>query len=145
METYEQWMGVRPPKAVPTGATMTPGGFHSFEHRWALDKAFLWHEQIGRQRIADRIHSQNRQLKDGLARMSKVKLYTPMSDELSAGIVCFDVNGVRADEVVERLDKKNIVASVTPYKTHYARLAPSLVTTPQEVDTTLAAVRDIAA
>jgi isopenicillin-N epimerase len=144
-ETYEQWMGVRPPKAVPVGPTMTPGGFHSFEHRWALDKAFLWHEQIGRHRIADRIQSQNRQLKEGLAKMPKVKLYTPMSDEVSAGIVCFDVNGMCADETVERLRKKNIIASVTPYKSHYARLAPSLVTSPQEVDTTLAAVREIAA
>jgi isopenicillin-N epimerase len=144
-ETYLQWMGVRPPAAVPVGPTMTPGGFHSFEHRWALDKAFLWHEQIGRQRIAGRLHSQNRQLKEGLAKMAKVKLYTPLSDELSAGIVYFDVNGLRAQEVVERLRRKNIVASVTPYKTLYVRLAPSLVTSPQEVDTTLAAVREIAA
>jgi selenocysteine lyase/cysteine desulfurase len=145
METYGQWMGVRPPKAVRVGPIMTPGGFHSFEHRWALDKAFLWHEQVGRQRIADRTHSQNRQLKEGLAKMSRVKLYTPMSDELSAGIVCFDVDGLRADQVVEELRKRNIVATVTPYKTHYTRLAPSLVTSPQEVDATLAAVREIAA
>src|SRR3984893_2348687 len=38
--TYTMWMQIRPQQAVPIGATMTPGGFHSFEHRWALDRAF---------------------------------------------------------------------------------------------------------
>jgi isopenicillin-N epimerase len=141
--TYQMWMGIRPPQSVSVGATMSPGGFHSFEHRWALDKAFQFHEAIGRQRIQDRIHELNRQLKEGLAKMPNVKLYTPMSDELSAGIVCFDVRGLRADQVVEELRKKKIVASVTPYKTWYARLAPSLLTSPAEVETTLAAVREL--
>jgi selenocysteine lyase/cysteine desulfurase len=141
--TYEMWMGVRPPQSVPVGARMSPGGFHSFEHRWALDKAFQFHETIGRQRIQDRIHALNRQLKEGLANMPNVKLYTPMTDELSAGIVCFDVHGLRADQVVEQLRKKKIVASVTPYKTWYVRLAPSLLTSADEVETTLAAVREL--
>jgi len=66
-----------------------------------------------------------------------------MTDELSAGIVCFDVHGLRADQVVEELRKKKIVASVTPYKTWYARLAPSLLTSTAEVETTLAAVREL--
>ena len=122
---------------------MSPGGFHSFEHRWALDKAFQFHEAIGRQRIQDRIHALNRQLKEGLGKMPNVKLYTPMADELSAGIVCFDVNGLRADQIVDQLRTKKIVASVTPYKTWYARLAPSLLTSPAEVETTLVAVREL--
>ena len=145
LATYDMWMGTRPPQPVPVGARMSPGGFHSFEHRWALDKAFQFHETIGRQRIQDRIHALNRQLKEGLAKMPNVKLYTPMADELSAGIVCIDVNGLRADQIVDQLRKKKIVASVTPYKTWYARLAPSLLTSPAEVETTLAAVRDLRA
>ena len=145
LATYDMWMGTRPPQPVPVGARMSPGGFHSFEHRWALDKAFQFHETIGRQRIQDRIHALNRQLKEGLSKMPNVKLYTPMADELSAGIVCFDLNGLRAAQIVDQLRKKKIVASVTPYKTWYARLAPSLLTSPAEVETTLAAVRDLRA
>jgi selenocysteine lyase/cysteine desulfurase len=143
--TYEMWMQVRPQQPVPIGATMSPGGFHSFEHRWALDRAFQFHQTIGKPRVAERIHALNRQLKEGLAKMPNIKLYTPMTDELSAGIVCFDVNGVRADSVVEQLRKKKIVASVTPYKTLYARLAQGLLTSPAEAETTLAAVREIRA
>ncbi len=122
---------------------MSPGGFHSFEHRWALDRAFQFHQTIGKPRIAERIHSLNRQLKEGLAKMPGIKLYTPMEDDLSAGIVCFDVPGKHAQQVVDELRKKKIVASVTPYKTLYARLSPGLLNSPAEVETTLAAVRDL--
>ena len=140
---YEMWMNLRPQAPIPVGAWMSPGGFHSFEHRWALDRAFQFHQTIGKPRIAERIHSLNRQLKEGLAKMPGVKLYTPMEDELSAGIVCFDVPGKHAQQVVDELRKKKIVASVTPYKTLYARLSPGLLNSPAEVETTLAAVREL--
>jgi isopenicillin-N epimerase len=140
---YEMWMEIRPKAPIPVGAWMSPGGFHSFEHRWALDRAFQFHQSIGKPRVAERIHSLNRQLKEGLAKMSNVKLYTPMEDDLSAGIVCFDLQGVPAQQVVDRLRAKKIVASVTPYKTLYARLSPGLLNSPAEVETTLAAVRDL--
>ena len=140
---YEMWMEIRPKAPIPIGAWMTPGGFHSFEHRWALDRAFQFHQSIGKPRVAERIHSLNRQLKDGLSKMHNVKLYTPLEDDLSAGIVCFDVQGMQAQQVVDRLRTKKIVASVTPYKTLYARLSPGLLNSPAEVETTLAAVREL--
>ncbi|MDP9000729.1 MAG: aminotransferase class V-fold PLP-dependent enzyme, partial [Myxococcota bacterium] len=123
---------------------ITPGGFHSFEHRWALAQAFELHERLGRARVASRIHALNRQLKDGLARMPRVKLYTPRSDALSAGLVCFDVAGLSPDNVVEKLALKHIVASQTPYATSYARLTPGLLNSPEEIDIALRAVRELA-
>jgi selenocysteine lyase/cysteine desulfurase len=140
---YEMWMELRPKAPIPVGSWMSPGGFHSFEHRWALDRAFQFHLTIGKLRIAERIHALNRQLKEGLAKMPNVTLYTPMEDELSAGIVCFDVHGIHAQQVVDALRRKKIVASVTPYKTLYARLSPGLLNSPAEVETTLAAVREL--
>jgi selenocysteine lyase/cysteine desulfurase len=119
---------------------MTPGGFHSFEHRWALGAAFQFHQTIGKARIAERIHVLNRQLKEGLAEMRQVTLHTPLSEELSAGIVCFEVEHMSPEQVVTRLLERGIIASVTPYATKYARLAPSLLTSPEEVDKTLQAV-----
>lgn len=35
------------PEQLPPAAWMTPGGFHSFEHRWALADAFALHDAIG--------------------------------------------------------------------------------------------------
>lgn len=140
-EAYRIWMKESPPHEVPRAAIMTPGGFHSFEHRWALDEAFRFHLAIGKERIARRIRELNRQLKEGLAAMEHVTLHTPLAEDLSAGIVCFEVAGMTPERIVEALRQRRIIASVTPYATKYARLAPSLLTSPEEVDRTLAAIR----
>ena len=125
------------------GAANTPGGFHSFEHRWALAEGFLLHRQIGKARIAARTHALNSRLKDGLARMSHVTLHTPRAAGLSAGLVCFEVKGMSPDTVVSRLRARRIVATVTPYSPSYARVAPSILNTPAEVDRALDAIRGL--
>jgi len=140
---YERWRKGSLPRESSMGAEMTPGGFHSFEHRWALGEAFTFHQAIGKARIATRIHALNHQLKEGLAEMGHVTLHTPRATELSAGIVCFEVRGVSPEEVVARLHKRGIIASVTPYATRYARLAPSLLTSPEEINKTLQEIKNL--
>jgi selenocysteine lyase/cysteine desulfurase len=141
---YPIWQKKLAPQPVAPGLTLSPGGFHSFEHRWALAEAFRLHTHLGKQRVAARVHELNRQLKEGLRQMAHVTLYTPLSDELSAGIVCFDVKGRRPQQVVERLAQKRIIASVTPYATEYARLACGLFNTPAEIDIVLREIRALA-
>jgi isopenicillin-N epimerase len=123
------------------GGSMTPGGFHAFEHRWALAEAFEFHQRIGKRRVQERIHALNSQLKDGLAGMPHVTLHTPLSPALSSGLVCFEVNGLSPAAVVARLRDRGIIASRTPYATSYARLTPGLINTEAEVDAAIAAVR----
>jgi len=122
----------------------TPGGFHSFEHRWALDRAFALHLEIGKARVNARIQELAAQLKDGLASMSHVTLHTPRDPTLSAGLACFDVAGLAPDAVVARLLERRIVATTTPYRPSYARLAPGLMNSPDEVEAILNAVRALA-
>jgi isopenicillin-N epimerase len=136
-KAYGIWMNDIPPQPIPYGAIMTPGGFHSFEHRWALSEAFRFHHAIGKARVAERIHVLNDQCKEGLAPMRHVTLHTPRPRRLSAGLVCFEVDGWKPEAAVEQLRRRGIMASVTPYATQYVRLAPSLLTTPEEVDRTL--------
>lgn len=123
------------------GAEMTPGGFHSFEHRWALAEAFRFHMRIGKRRVEARIHALNRRLKAGLASMSHVTLVTPRSDALSAGLVCFAVDRLSPDAVVAALRRRRVIATVTPYNPPYARLAPGLLNTPGDVDRALRVIR----
>ena len=144
MLNYPIWMKKIPAQAVPAGLNMSPGGFHSFEHRWALADAFRLHQKLGKQKVAARIAELNRQMKQGLKAMSNVTLYTPMDDKLSAGIVCFDVKGMKPQQVVDRLKAKKIISSVTPYATEYARVACGLFNTPAEIDTTLREIRALA-
>lgn len=127
------------------GGQMTPGGFHSFEHRWALGEAFEFHMAIGKDRVQNRIHELNLALKEGLATMSHVRLYTPMDPSMSSGLVCFDVDGMNQRQVVNRLlSDHDIIASTTPYSPSYARFTAGLLNDHSEVETCLAAVRSMA-
>lgn len=136
-QAYDIWMKVSPPKDLPNSIYMTPGGFHSFEHRWALDEAFTFHRAIGKAHVTQRIYELNQHMKQGLAKMPHVTLHTPMSQDLSSGIVCFEVEGMTPRQVTERLRQKKIIGSVTPYATQYARVAPSLLTSSEDIEQAL--------
>lgn len=118
-------------------AMMSPGGFKPFEHRWSMGEAFKFHSRIGKSQIAERIHSLNSMLKEGMAKMKHVKLHTPMSPGVSSGIVCFEVDGMTTSQAIARLLDKKIIGSVAPYTSHYARLAPSLLTDEHDVEAAL--------
>lgn len=142
-QAYDLWMENKSSKGLPQSVHMTPGGFHSFEHRWALDEAFLFHQAIGKSKVTQHIYELNQQLKQGLAAMPHVTLHTPMSQDLSAGIVCLEVAGLAPRTVVEKLRQRNIVGSVTPYATKYVRLAPSLVNSSEEIEMTLREIKNL--
>lgn len=136
------WMAER--EAGPTEpAWVTPGGFHSFEHRWAVPAAVEFHEKLGRKRVAARIHSLNTLAKEELGKMKKVTLHTPHDPALSAGLICFDVEGMKPGEVVGKLLEQKIIASETPYRVSYARIAPSLLNDEEQIEKTLAAIRSL--
>ncbi len=140
--SYGAWLSGTTPSGIPDGARLTPGGFHSFEHRWALAEAFRFHDAIGRRRVEARVRALAARLQAGLSEIRGVRLRTPSSGAVSAGLVCFEVAGLDPDAVVQRLAARRIVASVTPYAERYVRLGPGIVNTPAEVD---AAVRAVAA
>jgi selenocysteine lyase/cysteine desulfurase len=143
--SYGAWLEGREPEDVPPGPRMTPGGFHSFEHRWALADAFELHGRIGRTRIAERTHELARGMKEGLAEIAGVHVVTPLDEELSAGIVCFALDSLAAREAVDFLRTRHrVVASVTPYAEEYVRLGPSIANGPEDVEAALRAVRELA-
>jgi len=143
LEVYEAWMQERPPATPSNAARMSPGGFHAYEHQWGVAAAFRMHRQMGRSRVAARIRALNDRLKAGLSEIPKVKMHTPRSGDLSAGLVAFEVEGIAPADVVKQLLAKRIIASTSPYAITYARLAPSLVNTPEEVDRAIRAVSEI--
>ena len=67
-----------------------------------------------------------------------------MSEALSAGITCFEIDGMDPKTIVARLLERKIVASDSPYLTSYARLTPGLLNTPEEVDRAVAEVKALA-
>ena len=145
LEPYRAWMDDRAPATPNNASRATPGGFLAYEHQWAMGAAFRMHQQIGRARVAACIRELNGRCKAALAEIRGVKLHTPLDPELSAGICCFEVQGMSPDAVVKALLARRIVASTSPYKVSYARLSASLFNTPKEVDTAVAAVRTLVA
>lgn len=143
-ELYVAWLQGKPPAGPPKADWFTPGGFHAYEHEWAVADAFAFHQQLGRKRIADRIHELNGALKEGLAKIKGVTLYTPRSPALSAGLVGFDVAGLEAEAAVKRLEAERVIASASPYRRQVVRLSAGIMTTPGEIEASLAAVRKLA-
>ena len=133
-ESYNAWAEGRDPATPVNAARMTPGGFHAYEHQWAMRAAFEMHLHMGKARVAARIRSLNDQLKTSLAGNKRIRIHTPLSGDLSAGLVAFEIEGLKPDDIVKRLLTKKIIASTSPYAVSYARLAPSLLNTPQEVE-----------
>lgn len=141
IDGYLAWIEGRERKGPTTAERMTPGGFQAFEHQWGMLAAFRMHQAMGRARVAARIRALNDRLKAQLAEIGRVRVHTPRTGDLSAGIVAFDVAGMTPDAVVKRLQAQRIIASASPYAVSHARLAPSLVNTEDEVDRAVRAVR----
>ena len=144
-ESFDSWMRGEPPKGPMVAARMTPGGFTAYEHQWGVGAAFRFHQRIGRERIAARIRALNDQCKAGLAGIKRVRLRTPRDPALSAGLCCFEVEGRAPGDVVKGLLAHRIVASTSPYRVEYVRLAPSLVNSREEVERALVALRKVVA
>ena len=140
---YGAWLGLMPEENMNFSDRSSPGGFHAFDHRWALGEAFDFHMRIGKDKVELRTHQLSSMLKEGLSELSHIKLHTPLSSRLSAGINCFEVDGMTPVEVVSRLHEKHIIGSTSPYRISYARLTPCIINTEDEVRMCIKALEQI--
>jgi selenocysteine lyase/cysteine desulfurase len=142
-ELWAAWVERRP--LPPTRAAfVSPGGFVAYEHAFAVAEAVEFHQHLGRARVASRLAELNGRFRAELAKMKRVRLVTPLDPKLAAGFVCFEIEGMEPNAVVARLKEKRIRASSSPYKISYARVAAGVMVSPAEVETTLAAIRELA-
>lgn len=140
-ELYDAWKENREPKGPPRAAWFSPGGFHSFEHQWGLLAAFDLHDRIGHDRIVKRVADLNGLAKKELATMKHVRLRTPMSPDLSAGVIAFDIDGIGGEEVVKHLREKKIIASTSPYAISYPRISFGIANNERDVERCVEAIR----
>ncbi|MGN7740392.1 pyoverdine-tailoring periplasmic protein PvdN [Pseudomonas sp. 22526] len=115
--------------------SMSPGGYHAFEHRWALDEAFKLHLELGKAEVQARIHSLNSYLKRRLQQHPQIELVTPLSAELSAGFTFFRVKGKDSDAVAAYLMKNRaVVDAVDRDVGPVIRTAPGLLNDEAQID-----------
>ncbi|MBH3406821.1 aminotransferase class V-fold PLP-dependent enzyme [Pseudomonas glycinae] len=119
--------------------TMTPGGYHAFEHRWALTEAFKLHLQLGKADVQARIHELNSYLKKRLLQRPQIELVTPLSPEFSAGFTFFRVRGKNSDKIAAHLMANKIVADAVERDVGpVIRTAPGLLNDEAQIDRLLA-------
>lgn len=140
---YEMWKGFVPTDELDFFSKITPGGFHTFEYRWALKEAFEFHLEIGKENIQHRTHELSTILKEGLMNIPHIRLHTPYAKTLSSGINCFEVEGMHPNEVIKKLHQSNIFGSTTPYQKVYARLSPSILNSEDEIGACIKALENI--
>jgi selenocysteine lyase/cysteine desulfurase len=115
--------------------TMSPGGYHAFEHRWALDEAFKLHLQLGKADVQARIHELNSYMKARLGEHPQIELVTPLAPELSAGFSFFRIKERDSDKVAAFLMANRVVADAV-YRDvgPVIRTAPGLLNNENEID-----------
>lgn len=117
------------------GTSMTPGGYHAFEHRWALDEAFKLHLQLGKAEVQARIHALNSYLKQRLQELPQVELVTPLSPELSSGFTFFRIRQQDCDKVAAYLMANRVVVDAVDRDVGpVVRTAPGLLNDERQID-----------
>lgn len=128
----------------PTRASfVSPGGFVAYEYLYAVPAAIDFLTGIGKSEISRRVLALNTRLREGLAALPGVRLITPLPEHMSAGIVCFEVNGLEPREVVAGLATRHIRSATTPYPRSYARLAATVQNSETDVDDAINAVASL--
>ncbi|MBV4551051.1 aminotransferase class V-fold PLP-dependent enzyme [Pseudomonas sp. SWRI102] len=122
-------------EATAFSTTMTPGGYHAFEHRWAADEAFKLHLQLGKAEVQARIRALNGYLKKQLLALPQIELVTPLSPELSAGFTFFRVKERKSDEIAAYLMQNRVIADAVHRDAGpVVRTAPGLLNSEAEID-----------
>ncbi|MCS6973301.1 MAG: aminotransferase class V-fold PLP-dependent enzyme [Cyclobacteriaceae bacterium] len=75
------------------GFRFTQRGTGNFSILAGLDAALDFHAEIGPQRVYDRIKYLGQYLRDGLRKLPKVKIYSPVDEKMCAGITVYNVAG----------------------------------------------------
>ena len=98
------------------GRAHSPGGIHSYEHRWALKDAFDYLRLVGKARIARRTAELATRFKRGLDDIGprRITIVTPRSPDFSSALVCFDVANHPVGRFVTELETMGILATVAP-------------------------------
>jgi selenocysteine lyase/cysteine desulfurase len=145
-EAPEPWVawGDRHPLPPTEAKFVSPGGFLAYENVLGVKAAVDLHRSIGRGNIAARVQELNNAFRAGATTIPGVTLHTPRDPEVSGGLTCFEVRGLKPEEVAERLSEKKIRTNSSPYKVSYARVGAGIMNFPDEIETTLRAIRALA-
>jgi selenocysteine lyase/cysteine desulfurase len=108
--------------------------------------AMDYHEQLGPDRVYGRIRELGERLYAGLARIGGVELKSPTDSRLRSALISFTVRGWETPALIQELWRRGQVRvrHVAEHELNWVRLSTHVYNTPQEVDTVVGLVREIA-
>lgn len=83
------------------GFRFTQRGTGNYSVMIGMDAALDFHNEIGPQRVYDRIKYLGNYLRDGLRKMPKVKIFSPADEAMCAGIAVYNVAGLTGARLQE--------------------------------------------
>jgi len=121
-----------------------PGGVRAYEHQWAMAAAFDYHLRVlHKAEVQARIRTLTSKFRAELERLPNVHVVTPIQRCLTSALICLDVPGQTAADVVMRLESGRVVASTSApdpsgtQRTH-VRFGISVVNTAADIERAVA-------
>lgn len=161
----EPWRTRLWPTLASGGWDDTSLGAHRFDHLGTSDDsrlaglaaAIAFHDAIGTERIAGRIRALRSRLRDGLAGIPGIRFTTPAADDLAAGMIAFQIEGMPSLELQARLADVEAPPGapltgrvrirtrvIGEYGYDWMRLSPHVWNDMDEIDTAVACIAQAA-
>jgi len=112
-----------------------------------IGAAVDFHQAVGPANIEKRDRELSEHLRQGLAKLAGVKLFTPQESALTASLTSFAVNGLKPDDLVKALNERFqvFVRTINVGEVVGVRASTHFYNTHDEVERLLAGVRTLAA
>jgi selenocysteine lyase/cysteine desulfurase len=147
----EEWRTKLWPTLASGGWDDMSLGAHRFNHMGTMDESRLaglaaalrLHETIGADAIEARIRELDSLLLAGLREVSRVRLVSPDTPALGAGLISFTVDGIDSLDLQRRLGEANVrTRVVSEYDYGWMRLSPHVYNTVADVERVVALIAD---
>ncbi|HUK14982.1 MAG TPA: aminotransferase class V-fold PLP-dependent enzyme [Bryobacteraceae bacterium] len=125
------------------GYRLTQRGTGSMSLMMGVEAALDFHFNLGPERVQKRIQQLGDQLREGLRKIPRIKIYSPDDNSMCAGITVYGVEGIGAQQLQDEMWKRGRLRPRA--NTGGVRHCTHIFNSPEEIDRALSIVRTLAA
>lgn len=120
-------------------------GTGNFSVLAGLDAALDFHEELGPQRVYDRIKFLGSRLRDGLRANSRVKIFSPADETMCAGITVYNIEGMTGSRLQDEYWARGRMRPRSQGDVFGVRHCTHIFNSPEEIDKALSIVGQLSA
>lgn len=126
------------------GFRFTQRGTGNFSMIEGLDAALDFYFQIGPERAYERIKFLGDRLREGLRKISKVKIYSPVDNAMCSGITVYNIDGFTGTRLQDAYWEKARMRPRASGEVFGVRHCTHIFNSPEEIDKALSIVKQLA-